>query len=176
MTEADLEPLSGKTCLLGNNFDLVVGNPPWESRGKKQIALDFAKHTPDFLRAGGIGCLLLPSTILVNRHGTLDGDWFRNMSVEKIVQLVDFRFVLFEATHPCFIMRWRKTKPTPEHVVTYETRRPCPHPVFSWGIAPLALLQDGMRTRSLFCSPRDGDSGRRCREQIIRLPKFRGFG
>ena len=32
------------------------------------------------------------------------------------------------------------------------TRRPCPHPVFSSGIAPLALLQDGMRTRRfLFC-------------------------
>jgi hypothetical protein len=36
------------------------------------------------------------------------------------------------------------------------TRRPCPHPVFSSGIATLALLQDGMRTRRfLFCSPRD---------------------
>jgi hypothetical protein len=32
------------------------------------------------------------------------------------------------------------------------TRRPCPHPVFSSGIAPLALLQDGLRTRRfLFC-------------------------
>jgi hypothetical protein len=31
-------------------------------------------------------------------------------------------------------------------------RRPCPQPVFSSGIAPLALLQDGMRTRRfLFC-------------------------
>ena len=106
---------------LENNFDLVIGNPPWESRGKKQIALDFAKKLPNFLRKGGIGCLLLPSTILVNRHGTLDGDWFRNVSVEKIVQLADFRFVLFEATHPCFIMRWRKTKPTSENIVAYET-------------------------------------------------------
>ena len=109
------------TLPLENNFDLVIGNPPWESRGKKQIALDFATHTPNFLREGGIGCLLLPSTILVNRHGTLDGNWFRTVSVEKIVQLADFRFVLFEATHPCFIMRWRKTKPTPEHFVAYET-------------------------------------------------------
>jgi hypothetical protein len=32
------------------------------------------------------------------------------------------------------------------------TRQPCPHPVFSSDIAPLALLQDGMRTRRfLFC-------------------------
>ncbi len=103
------------------NFDLVIGNPPWESRGKKQIALDFAKHAPNFLREDGIGCLLLPSTILVNRHGTLDGDWFRTVSVEKMVQLADFRFVLFEATHPCFIIRWRKKKPSLEHTVFYET-------------------------------------------------------
>ena len=32
------------------------------------------------------------------------------------------------------------------------TRRPCPQPVFSSGIAPLARLQDGLRTRRfLFC-------------------------
>ena len=31
-------------------------------------------------------------------------------------------------------------------------RRPCPKPVFSSGIAPLARLQDGLRTRRfLFC-------------------------
>ena len=31
-------------------------------------------------------------------------------------------------------------------------RRPCPQPVFSSGIAPLARLQDGLRTRRfLFC-------------------------
>jgi hypothetical protein len=33
-----------------------------------------------------------------------------------------------------------------------DTRRPRPRPVFSSGIAPLALLQDGARTRRfLFC-------------------------
>jgi hypothetical protein len=106
---------------LKNNFNLVIGNPPWESRGDKQIALHFVKRSPDFLCNDGIGCLLLPSTILVNRHGTLDGDWFRTVAVEKMVQLADFRFVLFEATHPCFILRYRKTTPTLEHTVAYET-------------------------------------------------------
>ncbi|HEY4934732.1 MAG TPA: N-6 DNA methylase [Terriglobales bacterium] len=106
---------------LENDFDLVIGNPPWESRGKEQIALHFALKSPGFLRDGGIGCFLLPSAILVNRHGTLDGDWFRKVSVEKIVQLADFRFVLFEATHPCFILRYLKVTPTLEHTVAYET-------------------------------------------------------
>ncbi len=103
------------------DFDLVIGNPPWASRGKEQIALHFATRSRDFLRRGGIGCLLLPSAILVNRHGTLDGDWFREVTVEKIVQLADFRFVLFEATHPCFILRYIKASPTLEHTVAYET-------------------------------------------------------
>ena len=110
----DSLPLSG-------DFDLVIGNPPWESRGDKQIALHFAKRSPEFLRSGGIGCLLLPSTITVNRYGTLDGEWFRAVTVEKIVQLADFRFVLFEATHPCFIIRYVKTPSTMERVVIYET-------------------------------------------------------
>lgn len=106
---------------LGGDFDFVIGNPPWESRGDKQIALQFAKRSPEFLRNGGIGCLLLPSTITVNRYGTLDGAWFRAVTVEKIVQLADFRFVLFEATHPCFIIRYVKAPSTMEHVVIYET-------------------------------------------------------
>jgi SAM-dependent methyltransferase len=106
---------------LDKNFDLVVGNPPWESRGDKQIALHFAKRSVDSLRRGGIGCLLLPSTILVNRYGTLDGEWFRTVTVEKLVQLADFRFVLFKATHPCFIIRFLKATPVMDHTVAYET-------------------------------------------------------
>lgn len=106
---------------LENNFNLVIGNPPWENRGNEQIALRFALRSADFLRSGGIGCLLLPSAILVNLHGTLDGDWFRKVTVEKIVQLADFRRVLFEATHACFILRYKKSAPILEHRVAYET-------------------------------------------------------
>jgi hypothetical protein len=106
---------------LGNDFNLVIGNPPWESRGQEQIALHFALRTADFLRGGGVGCLLLPSTILVNRYGTLDGGWFRAVTVEKIIQLADFRFLLFKATHPCFILRYVKATPAMDHAVAYET-------------------------------------------------------
>jgi predicted RNA methylase len=106
---------------LAHDLDLVIGNPPWGSRGKEQVALHFAQRSADFLRGGGVGCLLLPSAILVNRYGTLDGDWFRTVTVEKIVQLADFRFVLFEATHPCFILRYLKATPTLEHTIAYET-------------------------------------------------------
>lgn len=107
---------------LNQDFDLIIGNPPWESRGRKQIALHFVDRSSKFMRPGGLGCLLLPSTILVNRHGSLDLEWFKKTTAEKIVQLADFRFVLFEATHPCFILRYRNAKPSIEqHAVAYET-------------------------------------------------------
>ncbi len=106
---------------LDHDFDLIIGNPPWESRGKKQIALRFVDRSSEFMRADGLGCLLLPSTVLVNRHGSLDLEWFKKSTAEKIVQLADFRFVLFEATHPCFILRYRNAEPTLENAVAYET-------------------------------------------------------
>ncbi len=107
---------------LEKTHDLVIGNPPWDDRGEKQIALRFAKRAPDWLNEGGIGCLILPTTILVNRNGTLDGDWFRSVTVEKIVQLADYRKLMFaSAIHAGFIVRFRKQKPTLEHSVIYET-------------------------------------------------------
>jgi hypothetical protein len=110
------------TLPLERDYDIIIGNPPWESRGKEQIALHFAKRTPEFLRDGGIGCLILPTTILVNRHGTLDADWFRAVTVEKLVQLADYRKMMFaSAIHAGFIIRYQKTKPALEHIVIYET-------------------------------------------------------
>lgn len=107
---------------LEKNYNLIIGNPPWESRGKEQIALHFVQRTPEFLCDGGIGCLILPTTILVNRHGTLDGNWFRAVTGEKIVQLADYRKLMFaSAIHAGFIIRFQKAKPALEHVVIYET-------------------------------------------------------
>lgn len=108
--------------LLETDYDLIIGNPPWGKRAKDQIALHFGRHTPQFLRENGIGCLILPTTILVNRYGTLDGDWFRAVKVEKMVQLADYRRLMFaSAIHAGFIIRYQKSKPTLEHTVIYET-------------------------------------------------------
>lgn len=106
---------------LERDFDLVIGNPPWESRVDKQIALHFTRRTPHHLRPGGIGCLILPTTILVNLHGALDAEWFRTMTVERIVQLADFRRLLFNATHACFIIRYKNDTPSIDDDVRYET-------------------------------------------------------
>ncbi len=99
----------------------MVGNPPWESRGDKQIALHFARRSREYLGPNGIGCLILPTTILVNQHGTLDAEWFQTVTVERIVQLADFRRLLFDATHACIIMRYRNTAPSLDDEVRYET-------------------------------------------------------
>ena len=110
------------TLPLEKTHNLVIGNPPWEDRGEKQIALHFAQRTSTWLADDGIGCLILPTTILVNRNGTLDGDWFRAVTVEKIVQLADYRKLMFaSAIHAGFIVRFRKSKPSLEHAVVYET-------------------------------------------------------
>jgi hypothetical protein len=64
---------------------------------KNQIAPHFANQTPQCLQEGGIDCLIQPATTLVNLHGSLDGDWFRAVTVEKIVQLSDYPALEFEA-------------------------------------------------------------------------------
>ena len=107
---------------LEKTHDLVIGNPPWDDRGEKQIALHFAQRAPEWTKDGGICCFILPTTILVNRNGTLDGDWFRLVTVEKIVQLADYRKLMFaSAIHAGFIVRFKNTKSTLEHSVIYET-------------------------------------------------------
>jgi hypothetical protein len=58
----------------------------------------------------------------INRYGTLDGNWFRAIKVEKMVQLADYRKLMFaSAIHAGFILRYQKSKPTLEHTVIYET-------------------------------------------------------
>ncbi len=106
---------------LEKNFDLVIGNPPWTGRADKQLALHFTRKVPEILREGGLCCLLLPSTILVNNNGVLDADFFRAVRVEKIVQLADFRKLLFHATHPCFVLRFVKEAPARQDIIAYET-------------------------------------------------------
>ncbi|BDI32584.1 hypothetical protein CCAX7_46350 [Capsulimonas corticalis] len=103
------------------DFDLIIGNPPWESRGREQIALTFTTQSTKFMNETGVGCFLLPTPILVSRTGTLDANWFRTVSVEKIVQLADFRRFLFEATHSCFILRFSAIQPKLEQIIAYET-------------------------------------------------------
>lgn len=95
-------------------FDCIIGNPPWEGRQSKQLAQRFLEKAPQFLRNGGTGCFLLPSKILQNQTNAFQATWLSEVSLRKVIQLADYRFVLFQdALCPAFIALFSKTLPSP---------------------------------------------------------------
>jgi hypothetical protein len=107
------DSLAGET-FAGREFDCIIGNPPWEGRQSKQLAQKFMKKAPSFLRNGGTGCLLLPSKILQSKTDVFQATWFSEVSLKRVIQLADYRFVLFQdALCPAFIALFTKTPPLP---------------------------------------------------------------
>ena len=107
--------------LSGRTFDCIVGNPPWEGRQSKQLAQKFMQKAPLFLRSGGTGCLLLPSKILQNQTDAFQAEWLREVSLERVFQLADYRFVLFQnALCPAFIALFTNSPPHPtQHLIEF---------------------------------------------------------
>jgi len=118
----------------GNPFDLVIGNPPWVSRGEskdphfqkyydehhkqlpmpgRQIAHGFMWHAPDHLKAGGRACFILPSAVLLNKTTSeFQGKWFQRFAVQVVTQLSDLRHVLFVgADRPAVVIRFENQQP-----------------------------------------------------------------
>ncbi len=103
-------------------FDIVVGNPPWAGRGSKQIAHKFMEATPDVLNDdSGRACLLLPSKVFLNQTDKFQSQWLHRVTLDKVVQLADYRFILFkEALCPCNIARFTNHAPdVASHEVEY---------------------------------------------------------
>ncbi len=127
--------LSSNLPVNRQSFDLVVGNPPWSSRrvgshvhkafkGWKarnsssetpadQIAYAFMWQVPKYLKKHGRACLLLPWGVLSNaKTSAFQAHWFSWYSVEKIAQLADLRFFLFDgADHPAIAIRFLDKRP-----------------------------------------------------------------
>lgn len=125
------------------DFDVVVGNPPWVSREKQkdnhfrawqerdhavygpgyQIAHGFMWKTPEYLAEKGIGCLLLPAAVLLNQNtNKFQAEWLRSVTVERVVNFSDLRFVLFAgAVHPCVAVRFSARKAHGESSLLYES-------------------------------------------------------
>jgi hypothetical protein len=102
-------------------FDVVVGNPPWAGRRSKQIAHKFMNAAPDVLKDSGRACLLLPSKVFLNQTDEFQSQWLRRVTLDKVVQLADYRFILFkEAMCPCNIARFANQAPDiASHEVEY---------------------------------------------------------
>lgn len=126
------------------NFDVVIGNPPWVSRKnqkdvqflkwlasrdsnvygpEKQIAHGFMWETPKYLSDSGVACLLLPASVLLNEHtNQFQKEWFKSVTVERVVNFSDLRFILFEtAIHPCVAIRFKPLKSNPRDMIRYES-------------------------------------------------------
>jgi len=139
------------------SFDLVIGNPPWVSRGKvsdtkplewclsdnnpyledapkskadskqyflpaKQIAHAFMWKSPTHLKANGRACLVLSTKVLFNNEtDKFQAGWFSNITVDKVIQLSDWRRILFEnAISPAAIIRFGSQKPEDDYSIEYE--------------------------------------------------------
>lgn len=133
---------SPELSLPQTKFDLVVGNPPWVSRGRskdpiflawraahrdlptpqKQVTHGFMWEVPRYLSPEGKACLLVPSAVFLNRTDTFQRSWLREFTVEKIVNLSDLRFFLFPgAAHPGAVVRFSSVEPSAEGLsITYE--------------------------------------------------------
>jgi len=142
---------------VGKSFDLVIGNPPWVSRGRvsdtkalewclsennpylvdaprlrkdreryfqpaKQIAHAFMWKSPVHLKAGGRVCLVLPTKVLFNnKTDKFQAGWFSTVTVDKVIQLSDWRKILFEnAICPAVIIRFGPERPEVDYSIKYE--------------------------------------------------------
>ena len=102
-------------------FDIVVGNPPWEGRASGQVANDFMEKTPALLADGGRAALVLPSKIFLNnKTDAFQRRWLSAITLETMVQLADYSFILFkEAKCPACIVSFTPKPPAPDHEIEY---------------------------------------------------------
>ncbi len=149
---------------IGKSFDLVIGNPPWVSRGKvsdnkplkwclsennpylkdapkskadrkqyflpaKQTAHAFMWKSPVHLKSNGKSCLVLSTKVLFNnKTDKFQAGWFSNVTVDKVIQLSDWRHILFEnADGPAVIIKFTPQKPEDDYSIEYEVPKVSDH-------------------------------------------------
>jgi len=142
---------------VGKDFDLVIGNPPWVSRGKVsdpkalewclsknnpyledgprskanrkqyflpagQIAHAFMWKAPVHLKPDAKACLVLPTKVLFNnKTDKFQAGWFSSVTVNNVIQLSDWRHILFEnAECPAVIIKFTPKKPAEDYSVEYQ--------------------------------------------------------
>jgi hypothetical protein len=90
---------------------------------QKQSAIAFMWKTPLHLKPEGRACLVLPSKVFLSKSDAFQGAWLRRFAVDRVLQLADYRFFLFEnAQNPAMIVTFRGTPPkNGDHVIYYDT-------------------------------------------------------
>jgi Eco57I restriction-modification methylase len=134
---------SPELSLTERDFDIVISNPPWVSRDKqkdecflswrkkdpnvlgpdKQIAHGFMWKVLEYISDSGISCMLLPATVLLNNHtNKFQERWLKSVTVDRVTNFSDLRFVLFEeAVHPCVAIRFNSLSSKLENTILYES-------------------------------------------------------
>jgi hypothetical protein len=90
---------------------------------ERQSAHGFMWKVPAHLRDDGRACLVLPTKVFMNeRTNAFQAGWLKQMSLEHVVQLADYSFLIFEqAECPAVIARFNAHKPSEQAVVRYDT-------------------------------------------------------
>lgn len=107
-------------------FDRVIGNPPWGGtggRGANDPSFRFVEKADEWLKPDGEACLLLPSKNFLNiTNEAKQARWLQNHRLERVVQLADFRHILFtSAIAPCMLVRFATAEPAEDHSITYDS-------------------------------------------------------
>lgn len=134
-----------ETAFVSEGFDVIVGNPPFESkftkagievdkaaqtsdssRGKlpdKQSAYLFLEQALTSLRPGGRVCLIQPAGVLYNRKTKAFRDGIlRKCQVETILDFTSIRN-LYEADPKTVAVLAQAKEPAPDHVIAHWTFR-----------------------------------------------------
>jgi hypothetical protein len=141
--EKDAFEHSGKTILCSDffdstaaipeDFDLVVGNPPWfPIRGatalcemwcaernlpiaNRQMALGFIWKAAQHQQPGGRVCFVLPHGVLFNHQAKaleFQHAWVTCHTLDVVLNLADYqRFLFDEAESPALVIRYRREAP-----------------------------------------------------------------
>jgi type I restriction-modification system DNA methylase subunit len=120
---------------LPEKMHLIIGNPPWGSETKKvtptkskqwceqnflehpngEKSVPFIWKAPFHLENDGRVCFLLPHGILFNHSDkaiSFQKSFFQKHAVDRVVNLADFRFFLFEQSlAPALIIQYSENKP-----------------------------------------------------------------
>jgi hypothetical protein len=134
-------------------FDLVIGNPPWESElsehaerylkqrqlpiGDKQIAQAFLWASPELCRDGGKVALVAPSKgLLFNASGPnreFRKQFLKRFKVNTIVNFASLRRNLFaKAVGPAAPIIYEPTQPPEDHAIVYCCPKPMNSPEDGW--------------------------------------------